>query len=340
MRYIAVDLHKTSIVACYLENEKFRHRSYKIEEVEKFKQSLQADDELAFEVTANSSWFYRQCENLVSRIVVVNTSEFGVIASSAKKTDKNDAKTLVRYLAKNMLPEVRVKTQEQQELETLFNARKLLTKQSTMIKNEIHGILLVQGMAIKSSELDSVVGLERINSLCTESAIKFTIVAMVESLKNLTSKIKEFDHQLEELGSKLAGYENLKSIYGLGTNTIVLLLATIGHINNFANAGKLSSYLGVIPIVRNSNQSVKHGCITKRGNSFLRGNLTMCALVAIGKNTILNDFYERIKVKGGHKKAIMATVHKLIKIIYYTLKYDWKFTDFCAQKRVTLAINW
>lgn len=209
-----------------------------------------------------------------------------------------------------------------------------------MIKNEIHGILLVQGLSIKSSELDSAVGLERINSLCNESAVKFAIVAMVDSLKSLTSKIKEFDRQLEELGTKLAGYENLKSIYGLGTNTIVLLLVTIGNINNFANAGKLSSYLGVVPIVRNSNQSVKHGCITKRGNSFLRGNLTMCALVAIGKNTILNDFYERIKLKGGHKKAIMATVHKLIKIIYYTLKHGWIFTDFCAQKRVTLAINW
>jgi hypothetical protein len=104
MRYFGVDLHKTSIVTCYLDGKKFGHKSFKIEEIDKFKQFLQADDELAFEATTNSSWFYRECKDLVSRIVVVNTSEFSVIANSVKKTDKNDAKTLASYLAKDMLP--------------------------------------------------------------------------------------------------------------------------------------------------------------------------------------------------------------------------------------------
>ena len=73
-----------------------RHKSFKIEDIDKFKQSLHANDELAFEATGNSTWFYRECRDLVSRIVVVNTSEFGVIANSVKKTDKNDAKNFLK----------------------------------------------------------------------------------------------------------------------------------------------------------------------------------------------------------------------------------------------------
>lgn len=340
MRYVGADLHKTTIVVCYLENEKFIHRRFNVKEIEKFKQSLQLTDELAFEATANSSWLYRHCENLVSRIVVVNTSAFGAIACSVKKTDKNDAKTLAKYLAKNMLPEVRVKSQSHQELEMLFNVRKLLTKQTTMLKNEIHGILLGQGVIINPSDLNSDVGLARVSKLCAGSEVNFALNILIEQLKIQIAKIKEFNSKLEELGSQLPGFTNLKSINGLGTNTIVLLLATIGDINNFVNPNKLASYLGLVPRVRNSNQSVRHGSVTKQGNSLLRGNLVMCALTATRKNEILNKFYQQIKAKSGYKKAIVATAHKLVKIIYFTLKYNWHFEDFNTQKRNILEITW
>jgi transposase len=222
----------------------------------------------------------------------------------------------------------------------LFNARRLLTKETTMLKNEIHGILLGQGIKVRSSEFDSGVGLKRISELCADSSVNFTLVALTEALKTLVSKIKEFDRKLEELGPMLPGFANLKSIYGLGTNTCALLIATIGNINDFPSPNKLASYLGVVPRVRNSNQSIKHGTVTKRGNALLRGNLTMCVLAMIGKNKRLALFYERIKLKGGHKKAIVATAHKLVKIIYYTLKHNWFFVDFCEEKRKFLAISW
>lgn len=171
------------------------------------------------------------------------------------------------------------------------------------------------------------------------STINSILVALTDLLKTLICRIKEFDKKLAELGSKLPGFVNLKSIYGLGTNTIALLLATIGDINNFANHKKLAAYLVLVPRVRNSNRSIKCGEMTKRGNALLRGNLIMCALTAIVKNKRLAQFYERIKLKGGHRKAIVAAAHKLVKIIYYTLKYNWFFKD-ANTKGEALVINW
>ena len=340
MRYIGVDLHKTSIVACYLDDGTFSHKSFKIQDIDKFKATLSLDDEMCFETTTNSKWFHQQCNDSVSRIVVVNTNEFGAISASVRKTDKHDAKTLVIYLSKNMLPEVKVKSNEHQGLQSIFTARKLITKQVTMIKNQIHGILLGQGLIISPYDLDSELGIGRIHKLCANSDILLAITPLTEILMVLTKKIAEFNQTLEKLGPLLPGYKNLKSIKGLGTNTIVLLLSTVGNIANFETHNKLSSYIGFVPKVRNSNNSIKHGAITKRGNSLLRGNLTMCALVAIQHNALLNSFYLRIKAKGGHKKAIVATANKLVKIIFYTLKYNWYFTDFCKHERETLTINW
>ena len=126
MRYIGVDLHKTTIVACYFTNGKYTHKSYPIEEIDKFKLSLQIDDELCFEATANSAWFYRQCVNLVSNLIVIDTFKFKVISSSHKKTDKNDAKSLAFYLSKGIAPATKVKDEMHQDLQSLFNTRKIL----------------------------------------------------------------------------------------------------------------------------------------------------------------------------------------------------------------------
>jgi hypothetical protein len=109
MRYVGIDLHKTKIAVCYLTNGKYLHRTFKINELDKFKATLLIDDELCFEATTNSAWFYRQCVDIVAKIVVVDTVKFKVISSSHHKTDKNDAKALALHLSKDMLPETKVK---------------------------------------------------------------------------------------------------------------------------------------------------------------------------------------------------------------------------------------
>jgi len=45
-------------------------------------------------------------------------------------------------------------------------------------------------------------------------------------------------------------------------------------------------------------------------------------------NRYLRSFYERLKVKKGSGKAIIATTRKMLDIIYDTLKNDWEFKDF------------
>lgn len=341
MKYIGVDLHKDLIVACYLDIaiNKYTHKSFKMNDLDKFQLTLDLADELCFEATANSSWFYSKCEKLVSKVVIVNTNEFGVIAKSVKKTDKHDAKALALYLSKNMLPIVRFKTLEQQDLQSIFNTRKLLTKQITMLKNQIHGILLTHGFNINPADLDSKIGLARTLKLCDRFEVNHALSILLDLLSILAFKISELDTKLDDLAQKLPGYTNLKSIFGLGTNTIALLLITIGNINDFSSYKKLLAYIGLVPRVRNSNQSSHYGGITRRGNATLRGNLVMCAMVAIKKNKILKGFYERIKMAGGYKKAIVATANKLVKLIYYTLKHGWYFTD-RQFTRESLQINW
>jgi transposase len=101
MRYIGIDLHKTNFVVCFLSaDETTRTETYPLTKpgIARFVAQLEAEDEIAVEVTANIYYFYDQVKPHVRRIVVVDTYRFAVIAKSKKKTDKADAAALARFL--------------------------------------------------------------------------------------------------------------------------------------------------------------------------------------------------------------------------------------------------
>jgi hypothetical protein len=76
--------------------------------------------------------FYDAVAPHVAR-VVVDANEFRAISQSVKKTDPNDARNLTRYLAKELLPEVRMKEKEQAQAARLTQTRDRLVKLRTAL---------------------------------------------------------------------------------------------------------------------------------------------------------------------------------------------------------------
>ena len=87
---------------------------------------------------------------------------------------------------------------------------------------------------------------------------------------------------------------------GIGSLTAGILLSVIGEVKDFATAAKLASYFGVVPRVSNSNETVHHGRITKRGSKTGRTALVQSALAAIKKNDCLKNYYNQVKARRGH----------------------------------------
>src|SRR5262245_50864089 len=105
MRYLGVDLHSNNFMVCFLsENGEQIFKRYKLSELKEFKECLEVEDHIAVEATGNTRFFYNQVAPLVAECVVVNPSQFEIIKKSFKKTDKNDALNLARFLSKGQLP--------------------------------------------------------------------------------------------------------------------------------------------------------------------------------------------------------------------------------------------
>lgn len=329
MRYIGVDLHTTQITVCYLKDEgELSIRKYQLIEIEKFVSDLAETDEIAVEATCNTRWFREQVAKKVSRVVLVNPRQFEVVKNSCKKTDKNDAINLARFLKADLLPEVRVKREEAEKVQSLVNTRTKLVRLKTSLINKIHALFVSNGRKLKKTSLSSEKGLDKVMQEIWSEVERIELEIIIEQIRSLKQSIKKLDKAIDAEATKLKGFENLKTISGIGSLSAGILLAVIGEVKDFSSADKLASYFGIVPRVSNSNETINHGRITKRGSKTGRTTLVQCSLAAIKKNEYLKKYYEQVKARRGHGKAKIALARKYLGIIYNTLTNNWVFADF------------
>lgn len=328
-RYIGVDLHRNRFTVCVLaENGREYLSEHRLEQLPQFVRKLRPTDELAVEVTGNTRLFYNAVVSRVAKVVVVNPTQFRLIRQSVKKTDPHDARTLAFYLSKDMLPEVRMKDTLHAQLSSLTQTRDTLVKQRTALKNKVNNILSAHGINLRKESLASDVGLDRVLGMTFDAIVATELRVIVGQIRALNQSVAELEKTIKIEGAKLPGHRNLKSIKGIGDLGATVLLTAIGSIDDFAHPGKLAAYFGIVPRVRNSNETEHSGRITKRGTKLGRTTLVQCALIAMRYSPYLARFYQKVARRRSTGKAIIALARKFLNVIYHTLKNNWVFEDF------------
>jgi transposase len=311
-----------------LENGRNYLSEWSLQQLPQFVKKLRRTDEIAVEVTGNTRLFYEAVSPYVARVAVVDPHQFRVISHSVKKTDPNDARNLALYLAKGLLPEVRMKAKEQAELASLTQTRDRLVKLRTALKNKVNNLLSARGIQLDKESLSSEKALTWVLEQKIEPLAHLEVDVIVEQIRSLNRSIARLERAIEEASQKLEGHRHLISIKGIGSLGAGILLSVIGDVNDFAHEGKLAAYFGIVPRVQDSNETEHHGRITKRGSKLGRTALVQCALIAKRYSPYLHRYYERIRARRGTGKAIIALARKFLGIIYHTLKNNWVFEDF------------
>jgi transposase len=324
-----MDLHRNKFTCCVrLENGRNYLSTWRREDLPQFVRKLRATDQVAVEVTGHTRLFYEAVAPQVARVVAVDPNQFHVISRSVKKTDDNDARALALYLSKGLLPEVRMKDQQQAQVASLAQTRDTLVKLRTALKNKVNNILSAHGRNLEKEALSSEKALAAVLTLRFDPMVEIELKVIIDQIRSLNQSIAELEKTIGQEGSKLEGHKNLTSIKGIGPLTGAILLSVIGDIRDFADEGKLAAYFGIVPRIQNSNETERSGRITKRGSKLGRTALVQCALIAQRDSPYLKQYYERIKARRGTGKAIIALARELLGIIYRTLKNNWVFEDF------------
>jgi len=327
-RYIGIDLHRNCFTACVrLENGRNYLTEWKLEELLRFTKKLRSSDEIAVEMTGNTRFFHQAVAPHVARVVAVDPNQFKVISQSVKKTDPNDARNLALYLAKDLLPEVRMKEKTEAQIASLTQTRDTLVKLRTALKNKINNIFSAYGINLSKESLGSEKGLRAVLETQIDLLVDLEVKILVEQIQALNKSIAQLEETISRESQKLQGHKNLTSIKGIGGLSAGILLSIIGDIRDFTDEGKLAAYFGIVPRISNSNETERSGRITKRGTKLGRTTLVQCALIAQRYSPYLKNYYERKKSRGTGK-AIIALARKFLGIIYRTLKNHWVFEDF------------
>ena len=118
------------------------------------------------------------------------------------------------------------------------------------------------------------------------------------------------------------------SVPGVNLQTAATFMACVGDIGRFRDPGKLVSYLGLDPRVRQSGEEpARHGHISKEGASEARHMLCEAAWVVVRYPSPLRAFGERIKARRGAGIATVAVARKLVVLFWHLLtkEQDYAF---------------
>ena len=269
-----------------------------------FLKSLADQDLVVMEATGY--YHYRLAQFLYNqgiKVSVVNplsVKRFIQMKLSKVKTDKSDAQAICEYATVNEVPLYRAKDESQAESLQLLRLIDIYTKQSTALKNKLHG--------------EKILGKP---SKTVYHSLNRSLKAVQKEIKTLEDRLIEIVKEEQQKQLTL-----LKSIPGMGNKTAIMLLVLTDGFSNFENARQLCCYAGITPTIRESGTSVKgRSRISKMGNAKLRNLLFMCSFTACKHNKACREIYERIIAKGKSKKlALIAVCNKLLKQAFAVAK--------------------
>ncbi len=323
-------------------------------------------EKIAMESTAS---FWKPLVNIFEMrnltYTVINAKEYKNLPG--KKTDVSDSEWIADLLQHGLIKDSYIPSRAQRELREATRYRKSLTEERTRGLNRLQKML--EGANIKiTSVLSNVLGvtsrnlieyvLENDEDITLEKAKELVVtrihakledvvramegiitpfqkIMMKEVIKHideLTERIKEMDKMIEDY---MKDYEinrkKLEKIPGLGKRSSEIILAEIGQdMSRFPTAGHICSWAGVCP-GNNESAGKRRSGKTRKGSKILKSTLVECAQSSVQrKNTFYYAQYQRIAMRRGKKRAILAVAHSLLISIYYMIKEDKEYEDLGA----------
>ena len=115
---------------------------------------------------------------------------------------------------------------------------------------------------------------------------------------------------------------------GVNQRVAETVLAELGaDMSRFPTPEQAAAWTGIAP-GNNESGGKRYSGRTRKGNQALRSALIQAAWSAVRtKDTYLKARYERLVVRRGKKRAIVAVAHSLLKSIWYMLAYHVPYQD-------------
>jgi transposase len=294
-----------------------------------------------------------------------------------RKTDWADAQWLAMLARAGMLRASFVPPAQFRALRHVGRQRQQLIGILSSEKNRVHKILSDGGirLSVVVSDIHGVAGRAMVKALIAERSPaevlmlagnrlkadrtelldaldgeltadhRFVLHELIAHVEELERRIDRFDqYLLDQLAPYRSTLALMQTIPGIDAVGAALLLVEIGNdMSAFGSVDRLASWVGICPGNNESAGKRKTGRIRK-GNPWVRRLLCQFAHAASRTRCAFKSKFEALRLRRGHKRAIVAIAHKILKTVFLLISrqthYRDSATDFEALSVARNAPRW
>lgn len=296
-------------------------------------------DRLLMEVGTHSPWMQRVLKKVGIDARVCDARSAAEANRYGCKTDVRDARMLAELLRTDsqLVTLVEHRTEEDQRMWAVIQARDALVRARTMLLNQVRGMVKSTGARLTGCSA------EAFNNTWDEVAegMKPALAPVYVQIRQLTASINGYEKKIKAFVKKEhPEAEHLTEIHGVGDLTALALVLTLGNVKRFRRSRDAAAYLGLVPKKRKSGDIDPQLGITKRGNATVRRLLVCAAHYIIGpfnkSESDLRTF--GMKIAGGgndsrrKRRAVVAVARKLAVVMTALLKSGKAYEPIRARK--------
>lgn len=277
---------------------------------------------VVMETGTHSRWVSELLSGMGLEVLVANSRRTRSIWDTEEKDDDRDAEQLARlgrFDRKLLHPVVHRGAEVHRDLETL-RARDILVSCRTKLVNHVRGVVKASGYRVPKGSAEAF---HRRAAAAMPPELMPVLAPLLESLSDLTRRIREYDRQAEALcAGKYPETRRLRAIGGVGPVVSLGFVLTLEDPRRFRSSRSAGAFLGMTPRRCQSGETDPQLKITKAGNRYMRKLLVVSAnyiMGPFGEDCDLRRFGERLESRGGKnakKRARVAVARKLAVLMH------------------------
>jgi transposase len=297
-----------------------------VEEARQFYGSLAGPVRVGIEVCGQSQWFERMLGELGHELWIGDAAQIRASVVRQQKTDRRDAEHLLKLLLEGRFPRLWVPSAKERDARQLLVHRHQRVRMRTQVKNQLQALALGQGLQRKR-RLWSKAGRQELEKLNLLPFAARRRAELLDTLDRLEKQIGELDQAVAAEAQRRPEAVCLMTHPGVGPNTALGMVLTLGPVDRFRRAKQVSSYLGLIPREHSSGGRQRLGHISKQGNALMRFLLVEAGQTAARIDAGLRRQYLRWSLRIGRSKAKVAIARKLATRLYWMLRTGKRYAQ-------------
>jgi transposase len=284
---------------------------------------------VGMEACGYTQWFERMLAEMGHQLWLGDAAHIRASVVRRQKTDTRDAEHMLTLLLEERFPRLWVPSSEQRDVRQLLLHRHHLVRSRTQVKNQLQAMALNQGVQ-KKRQLWTEAGRHELQKLVLPAYTAQRRDECLQRLDYLDEQIRQLNRKVVAEAEGHGGARLLMTHPGVGPQTSLAFVLTIGEVSRFENAKKVASYVGLIPAEYSSGGKQRLGRISKQGSPLLRFLLVEAAQTAARFDPTLKRMYVRLCMRRSRGQAKVAVARRLATRLYWMLRSGKNYAQLTA----------